>query len=525
MTVLITDSIEQRCAEILRGEGFTVDVKPTMPPAELKKIIGGYEGLIVRSATAVSSEVILEATRMKVIGRAGAGVDNIDVDAATRRGIIVMNTPGGNTVSTAEHTMSMLLALARNIPQANASVREGRWDRKAFVGTELQGKTIGIIGLGKIGREVAARCQAFGMTTIGFDPVLSVDVAMKLNITTVTLDELFARSDVITVHTPLNDETRGLISDRELARCRDGVRLLNCARGGILDEDALLRGLESGKVGGAALDVFVEEPPKGHPLLKHPRVIATPHLGASTEEAQEKVAVQIAQQVADLLHERGVAGAVNAEVIQLAMKKELRPFTELAERMGALQAQLMTGRLKKLSVVCSGYFLTQSSELISAAVLKGLLSRLMSDPVNLVNAPVLARELGVVIAERKETDHEVYTHLLTVEFETASERRRLAGTVFGSSSLRLVEIDGYHLEVAPEGYLLFYKNVDRPGMLASAGSILAEASINIAGVALGRDMPGQRALTVMNVDSPIPQAVLSRLERVDGVFEVRAVRL
>ncbi len=525
MKILVTDGIEARCADILQAEGFSVDVKPTLPADELKAVVGEYDGLVVRSSTLVTADVLKAGKRLKVVGRAGAGVDTIDVETATRLGIVVMNTPGGNTVSTAEHTMSMLLALARNIPQAFASLKEGKWDRKLFIGTELLGKTIGIIGLGKIGREVAARCQAFGMTTIGYDPVLSAEVASKLNIELVSLEEVYGRSDFITVHTPLTDETRHLISDDEIAKCREGVRFLNCARGGILDEAALLRGLESGKVAGVALDVFVEEPPRDNPLLKHPRVIATPHLGASTGEAQEKVAVQIAQQLADLLKERGVAGAVNAEVIRLAMKRELKPFIGLAERLGALQAQLMSGQLKKLSVVCSGQVLVQSSDLISAAVLKGILSHLMTDPVNLVNAPVLARELGIAIVEEKESDHEVYTHLVAVEYETNRERRRFAGTVFGNSSPRLVEMDGYRFEVSPEGYLLFYKNIDRPGMLATVGSILADAKINIAGLALGRDKPGQRALTVINVDSPIPENLLQRMEQIDGVFEVKSVRL
>ncbi|HEY4612354.1 MAG TPA: phosphoglycerate dehydrogenase, partial [Bacteroidota bacterium] len=437
----------------------------------------------------------------------------------------VMNAPGGNTISTAEHTMSMLLSLSRNIPQAFESLRKGKWERKNYVGTELHGKTIGIIGLGKVGREVALRCQAFGMKTVGYDPVLSPDVAVKINITPVSLEEVYERSDFITVHTPLNDDTRGLISDAQFGQCKTGVRILNCARGGIIDERALLKALESGKVAGAAIDVFENEPPGDHPLLKHPHVIATPHLGASTEEAQEKVATQIAQQIADFLKDRGVAGAVNAEVIQMAMRKELKPYVRLAERLGTLLAQMMVGKLKKLIVHCSGGHLVQSSELVSAAVLKGILSHLMSEPVNLINAPVLARELGVVLVEEKESEHEAYTHLLTLEYETEKERRSFSGTVFGNAHLRIVAIDSYHLEINPEGHLLFYKNIDRPGMLATVGSILAQASINIAGLALGRDKPGQKALTIINIDSPIPVQIIRQLEAIEGVFEVKAVKL
>ncbi|MCI0705912.1 MAG: phosphoglycerate dehydrogenase [Ignavibacteriae bacterium] len=525
MRILVTDAVEKVCVDMLKAEGFQVDVEKTMPAEKLKSAIGSYEALIVRSATNVTADVIASAGVMKVIGRAGAGVDNIDVDAATRKGIVVMNTPGGNTISTAEHTMSMLLSLSRNIPQAFDSLRQGKWDRKTFVGTELFGKTIGIVGLGKIGREVAVRCQAFGMTTIGFDPVLGEDIAAKMNIQLVSLEEIYQRSDFITVHTPLNDETRGLLSDTQFGKCKQGVRVLNCARGGIIDEAALMRALESGKVAGAAVDVFETEPPGDHPLLKHPKVIATPHLGASTEEAQEKVAIQIAQQIADYLKDRGVAGAVNADVIHMATKKEIKPYVQLGEKLGSLLAQMMNGQLKKLNVRCSGSYLVQSSELVSAAVLKGILSHVMTEPVNLINAPVLARERGIVIKEQKESEHAAYTHLLTVEYETDKEQKNFAGTVFGNSNLRVVKIDGYHLEINPEGHLLFYRNIDKPGMLATVGSILAQAGINIAGLALGRDMPGQQALTIINIDSPIPVQILRQLEKVDGVFEVRTVKL
>jgi D-3-phosphoglycerate dehydrogenase len=525
MRILVTDSIEQHCIDILKGEGFQVDVQPACSPEKLRGLIQGYEALVVRSATNVTAEVINDSRQLRVIGRAGAGVDNIDVEAATRKGIVVMNTPGGNTVSTAEHTLAMLLALSRNIPQANDSLRKGEWHRKSFVGTELLGKVIGIVGLGKIGREVALRCQAFGMTTIGFDPILASDVAGKMKIEQVPLEELYARSDFITVHTPLNDETRSLISDKELNSCKQGVRVLNCARGGIINEQALLRALESGHVAGAALDVFETEPPGDDPLLKHPLVIATPHLGASTEEAQEKVAVQIAQQIADFLKDRGIAGAVNADVIQMAMKKDMKPYVRLAERLGNLSAQMMSGKLKKLSVICSGDLLTMSSELVSSAVLKGVLSHLMSEPVNLINAPVLARELGIALVEEKESEHEAYTNLVTVVFETEKESKRFSGTVFGHNTLRLVRIDDYHFEINPEGYLLFYKNIDRPGMLASVVSVLSKEGINIAGLALGRDKPGQRALTIINADSQLSAGLVKKVEATDGVFDVRAVRL
>ncbi|MBI4428395.1 MAG: phosphoglycerate dehydrogenase [Ignavibacteriales bacterium] len=525
MKILISDPIEQVCVDLLTSEGFIVDFKPSRPFEELRGMISDYDALIVRSSTQVSSELLSVGKKLKVIGRAGAGVDNIDVDAATRRGVIVMNTPGGNTVSTAEHTMSLLLSLARNIPQANDSLRHGKWDRKKFIGTELLGKTIGVIGLGKVGREVAVRCQAFGMTTIGFDPLLSAEVAGKAHIELVSLSEVFQRSDFISVHTPLNDDTKGLLGDKEIAKCKTGVRIINCARGGIVDEAALRRGLESGKVAGAALDVFEHEPPGEHPLLKNPKVVATPHLGASTEEAQEKVARQIALQVADALKERGVSGAVNAEAIQVAMRKELQPFVALAEKLGALQAQLMRGQLRKVTIACSGSFVTQATELITAAALKGLFSHLLTEPVNLINAPVIAKEMGITIDEERESDHAAYTHLVALTYQTDVEKRKFAGTVFGNSQVRIVQIDDYHMEIHPDGCLLLYKNVDKPGMLAQVGAELAKASINIAGLALGRDKPGEKALTVMNVDSSIPIQTLQKLEQIDGVFEVRTAKL
>ena len=525
MKILISDAIESVCTELLTSAGFEVDNKPGIKPADLKLIIGGYEALVVRSGTQVTADIIAAGTRLRAIGRAGAGVDNIDVEAATRRGVIVMNTPGGNTVSTAEHTLSLLLSLARNIPQANASLKEGKWDRKKYTGMELYGKTVGIIGLGKIGREVAVRCQSFGMTTIGYDPVLGADVASRQNIELVALEAIYARSDIITVHTPLNDETKNLLGTKTLPLCKQGVRIINCARGGIVDEEAILSSLESGHVGGYALDVFVKEPPGDHPLLKHPHVVATPHLGASTEEAQEKVARQIAEQLSDVLLERGLSGAVNAEVVRSAFRPDLHPFMLLGEKLGRLHAQLMSGKLKRITLAMSGSFPSGSSEAVGAAVLKGIFSHVLTEPVNLVNAPLIAKERGVQLEETTGGESAAYTHLLALTVQTDRERRMFAGTVFGSSLLRLVQCDDYHLEVNPEGHLLFYRNIDRPGMLARVGSELASAGINIGGLALGRDNQGKNALTIVSVDSAIPAAVLGKLEAIEGVYEVRAVSL
>jgi len=525
MKILISDPVDESCLLVLRKEGFEVDLKPEIPRDVLKAVISEYDALIVRSGTKVTADIIENAQKLRIIGRAGAGVDNIDVDAATRHGVIVMNTPGGNTVSTAEHTLSLLLALARNIPQAHASLLSGKWERKKFVGVELYGKTIGVIGLGKVGREVAKRCAALGMKVIGYDPILSSDVAMKLGIELLPLDEVYRRSDFLTVHVPLTSETKGMIGEREIGLCKAGVRIINCARGGIVDEAALLKGLNSGHVAGAALDVFSQEPPGRLDLLCHEKVVVTPHLGASTEDAQEKVAVQIAHQVADALLERAFDGVVNASALQQGLQEQIKPFLRLAEKIGSLQAQLMKGKLRSIAVTCSGELLQQHQELLTAAALRGLFSQLLEESVNYVNAPVIAKEMGVDVTEHREGEGKSFRHLLTVGYETEEEKRSISGTVFGSSNLRIVKINEFYLEVNPEGHLLIYSNVDRPGMLASVGSILAKSNINIAGVALGRLEAGKNALTIMSVDSDIPDLTLREIAGLAGVFDAKVVSL
>jgi D-3-phosphoglycerate dehydrogenase / 2-oxoglutarate reductase len=525
MKVLITDPIEQVCTDLLQKEGMQVDAKPGLPADEIKKIIGGYDALIVRSGTKVTADIIAEAKEMKVIGRAGAGVDNIDVGAATRKGIVVMNTPGGNTVSTAEHTMALMMAMARNIPQSFFDLQNGKWERKKYMGTELFGKTLGVIGLGKVGREVAARARAFEMNVIGYDPLLAAEVASKLGLETVSLDDIFKRSDFITVHTPLTEETRGILGEKSFALCKRGVRVINCARGGIIDEQALLKALESGQVAGAAFDVFVKEPPVDNPLLKHPKVVATPHLGASTEEAQEKVAKQIGEQLVDFFKGRGIAGAVNIIDYQTAVSDELRAYLVLAEKLGSLHAQLLNGKVKSITASFRGALLQKSSELLSTAVLKGLLDKMMYAPVNFVNASVLAKEMGIVVSEMKEQDGEHYPQLLTITMQTEKEERSISGTIFGENEMRIVGMDRFHFEIVPEGHLMFYSNLDRPGMLAAVGSLLAASKVNIAGMSLGRSAPGEKAITVMSVDSDIPAPVLNEISKIEGVFEVKTAKL
>jgi len=525
MKILVSDSLEQSLIDVLTGEGFEIDNRPGIKADELRRIVGAYDALVVRSATKVTADVINAATKLKIIGRAGTGVDNIDVPSATRRGILVMNTPGGNTVSAAEHTVSMLLSLARNIPQAHMSLAGGEWERKRFIGTEVFEKTLGVIGLGKIGREVALRCQGLGMKIVGYDPVLGSDVAAKLNIDLVGLEELYRRSDFITVHTPLTNETKHLLNDGTFARCKRGVRVVNCARGGIIDEAALMRALDAGQVAGAALDVFEQEPPENNSLLRHPRVVVTPHLGASTGEAQEKVAFQIAHQIADALKGRGYVGLVNGAALQLALNEELTPYLTLAERMGSLVAQRMAGKLKRLTVSASGELMSSSIEVMKAGVLKGVLSHVQPDPVNFINATMLASDMGLTIIEQKESAKEGFPNLLSVRYETDNEAMEVSGTVFGASTIRLVKLDGFRFEVRPEGFLLIYSNIDRPGMLARVGSILARYDVNIAGVSLGRSAIGANALTVMSIDSDIPAEGMRELLTQEGVSNLKVVNL
>ena len=521
MKILITDPVNQQCINILTGEGIEVVFPTGQSFEELGHAIREADALIVRSQTKVTAELLQAASKLKVIGRAGAGVDNIDVDAATRRGVIVMNTPGGNTISTAEHTISLMLALARNIPQANQSLKDGKWERSAFIGTELFGKTLVIIGMGKVGTEVARRCRGFEMTVIAYDPFLTRETAQKVGVEIVSLDDVFERADFISIHSPLTPETRGLIGASELSKCKRGVRIINCARGGIVEEMELLKALDQGLVAGAALDVFEKEPPGDSPLLRHRNVIATPHLGAATEEAQEKVAIQIAHQVADALKGRAIVGSVNADLIQLSLRKDIQPYLTLAEKMGRLIAQIMEGTIRSITASATGQLLTDSLNLLSAGVLKDMFESVLSEPVNFLNAPIIASERRITIQLQKEEEHDIYPNTFSVRYETDKESRTFSGTVFGKKDVRIVNIDGFHFDVRPEGNLLFYSNIDRPGMLASVSGILARSNINIGGLSLGRYGVGRKALTVVCIDHAISQSILNEIAAIEGVSGVK----
>ncbi|MFN3694775.1 MAG: phosphoglycerate dehydrogenase [Ignavibacterium sp.] len=524
--ILISDSVNQKSIEIFKSAGYSVTYKTDFSRDELLKIIPEYNALVVRSATKVDSELISGMKSMEVIGRAGAGVDNIDISAATQKGILVMNTPGGNTISTAEHTMAMMLSLCRNIPQANKSILDEKWDRKKYSGTELKGKTLAILGLGKIGKEVARRAKAFGLNLIGYDPLLSEDVASELGVKLLKLDDIWKSADIITVHVPLNSETKNLINKEVLNNCKNGVKIINCARGGIVNESDLLESLNSGKVSGAALDVYETEPPDfSNPLLKHPKVICTPHLGASTEEAQEMVAIQIAEQIVDYFSTGKISGAVNISVFSEELPEEIKMFFNLSEKLGVFAAQLLNERLKKITIELNGENLHKFSKELSLAFAKGFLSKKMAEAVNYVNTPIILKELKVSINEKLSSEDSTFRNLITVEMNAADSVKTISGTVFGKSELRIVKIDDYLVEVKPEGNLLVYKNIDKPGMLASVGKILAEKNINIAGLSLGRITQGKDALTIISTDDTISSEELKKINELGGIKEITSVQI
>jgi D-3-phosphoglycerate dehydrogenase len=518
--VLVSDSLAPEGIEVLKRHAprIQLDVKTGLKPAELAAAIEPYDALVIRSGSKVTKEVIEHARALKVIGRAGVGVDNVDLEAATRRGIVVMNSPSGNSVTTAEHTISMMMALARHIPAAYASLRGGKWERGKFTGTEVCNKTLGVIGLGNIGRIVADRALGLKMKVIGYDPFFTAEAAARAGIELVSLDQLYERSDFITVHTPLTDDTRGLIGPAAFAKMKKGVRILNCARGGIVDEAALAEAIRSGKVAGAALDVFVEEPPPpDHPLLKLDNVIATPHLGAATDEAQIQVAVDIANQVADFLLEGVVRHAVNIPALSPHELEVLGPHLKLVEKLGKLAAQLITETPTQVTIGLGGEAANLNAEPLVAAALKGLLSRFVDQELNYVNAPFIARERGIKVTESRSREATDYVNTLVVGVRTAGGGHEVAGAVIGNHGLRLIRIDGYRVEAVPEGYFLMLHNRDVPGVVGAVGTMLGQLGINIAGLELGRDRVGGMALSLVEVDGPVPAAVLDKLKTIPAI--------
>lgn len=527
-TVLLTDPIDPLGHEILSEHGVEIDELLEYDEETLKEHVRAADGWIVRSGTTVTAELIDLAENLEVIGRAGVGVDNIDLDAATRKGILVCNAPDGNTISTAEHACAMLQAMARTIPQANHSLREGKWERKKFSGAELHDKTLGIVGIGKVGRAVAERMQGYGMDLLGFDPIVSEEVANRFDVTLASLDDLLKRSDFITIHAPLNDETEGMIGAEELAQCKDEVRIVNCARGGIVNEEDVLDALDEGEVAAVAVDVYSEEPPESeflHELIAHPNVVATPHIAATTGAAQAKVAKQVTEQVLSALSGDPVDTPVNGMALKMAGQKEVQPYLQLADRLGQIAYQLTDKNVNSLTVRCRGEVPRRYAEVLSVAALRGVLNQWADEPVNFINAPMLAEDIGLRFRESREAEGGSYTTLIEVVVETEDSEHVVAGTLFNGDDLRVVRVNEYDLETRPAGEMLFYKNIDRPGMLASVGQLLAAADINIGALALGRKGRGEMALTAVNVDHAIPEEVLDEIAALDGVEGVRAVHV
>ena len=515
--VLISDKLAPEGVAILeQSPEIELTQKPGIPANELLDIIGPYDALVVRSGTKVTAELIERATSLRVIGRAGIGVDNVDVDAASKRGIVVMNTPGGNNVTTAEHTISMMLALARHIPQADASLRTGEWKRNDFVGIEVAGKTLGVIGIGNIGSIVANRAIGLKMKVIAYDPFITEEAAARLGIELGSLDDLYASADFISVHTPLTPDTKGLVGDAAFAKMKKSARIINCARGGIVDEQALVRALESGRIAGAALDVFEEEPlPRDHPLLGLPQVVCTPHLGASTGEAQLNVAIAVAEQVRDFLVHGVISSAVNVPSVSSEHAGILMPYVTLGEKIGSLYAQLAGRAPSEVRIEYQGEVAEIDCRPVNASVLKGLLAKVVETPVNTVNAPLLAAERGIRLVELRNRQAEGFANSIKVQFVSGKSTSVIEGAVFGRHVTRLVRFNDFHFEVVPEGYILVLHNRDVRGVVGNVGTFLAKHGVNIAGLALGR--VGGEAVSFVHVDSPLDAGQLSQLRKLPDI--------
>ncbi len=525
--VLITDPLSEEGLKLLEAHpDIEFEVVGKKKPEELVQIIEPYDILLVRSGTKVTREVIERAKNLKLIGRAGVGLDNIDVEAATEKGVVVVNAPSGNTISTAEHTWALLMAMMRKIPQAYESLKKGEWNRKAFLGNEVYGKTLGIVGLGRIGSEVAKRALAFGMRVIGYDPFITKEKADRLGIELVSsIDELLPMVDIITFHIPLTEETRHLLNRERIYRLKQGAWVVNCARGGIVEEEALYEALKEGHLSGAALDVFEKEPPEGSPLLELPNVVFTPHLGASTKEAQINVAVEIAQEVINFVDYGFVKNAVNIPSFDPAEMKEIAPFMELAEKIGTFQSQVAPGRAEVIELLFIGGLAEKNVTPLVSAFLKGYFETALGDTVNYLNSMKIARERGIKVLQFKINESEGYSNLFASIVKAGEKKRVVAGTVFEDKHPRIVKIDDFFLEFSPKGYVLLLENRDVPGVIGKVGSILGENGVNIAGLHLGRTAPGKRAVSVIIVDSSIPEEVLRKIEQEPEIFSARLIKL
>ncbi len=524
--VLVSDPLAEEGLVILRA-AVDVDVKTDLKEEELIQIIGNYDALLVRSSTDVNAKVIEAGKKLKFIGRAGVGVDNIDMDAATRKGIIVANAPEGNTLAATEHTMAMMQSLARNIPQANVSLKKKEWKRSKFMGVELNEKTLGIVGFGRIGREVAKRANAMDMKCVAYDPFITKERAAQLGVEMMSMAELFKVADVITVHTPLIAETKHVINEKSIATMKDGVRIINCARGGIIDEKALYDAVKSGKVAGAALDVFETEPPTESPLLTLDQIIVTPHLGASTIEAQVNVAVSVAKQCVEVLNGGSAKYVVNAPMVPAELTDVLAPFAQLAEKMGRFVTQIAGGRLSSVELIYGGELSVYAGSMkyVTRMALKGLLDPVLQAPVNIVNADFIAKERGIAISETVTQESSGFKNLITIRVKTDKGEETVSGTVFFKGRSRIVAVGGYTMDMIPEGYVIVSRHLDKPGVIGRASTILGKCNINIAGMQVGRINPGEHAIMVLNVDSDVPDSVMEEIRGMPGIFTATCAKI
>ena len=523
--VLISDKLSPAAIQIFRDRGVEADFQPDLgkDKERLAAVIGDYDGLAIRSATKVTPKVLANASRLKVIGRAGIGVDNVDIPAATAKGVIVMNTPFGNSITTAEHAIALMFAVAREIPAADASTQAGQWEKNRFMGVEITSKTLGIIGCGNIGSIVAERAIGLRMRVIAFDPFLSPERAQDLGVEKVELDELFARADFITLHTPLTEKTRNVIDRQALFRMKKGVRIINCARGGLVDEVALREALDAGHVAGAGFDVFVTEPATENPLFGHPAVVCTPHLGAATSEAQENVALQVAEQMSDYLLRGAVSNAVNSPSITAEEAPRLRPFVALAEKLGSFAGQLTDSGVTAVRIEYEGLVAGMNTRALTSAAVTGLLKPLLAD-INMVSAPVIARERGIAIEEVLREDADTYDSVVRLTVTTDGLTRHVAGTVYADGKPRIIDIKGIEIEAAFGPSMLYVTNEDKPGYVGALGATLGAAGVNIATFNLGRAAEGGDAIAIVQIDGDIPDAVVAQVQALEHVKQARALR-
>lgn len=521
MKVLVSDNLGEAGIKMFQeAEGIEVDVKTGLAPEALKEIIGDYDALAIRSATRVTEELLQSARRLKVVGRAGIGLDNVDIPAATKRGIVVMNTPGGNVITTAEHTIAMLLSLARNIPRGTATMKAGSWEKKKLQGREIYNKVLGVIGFGKIGSIVADRARGLKMQVIVHDPMVNPELVQKAGFECVSMEALLGRADFITLHVPKLKDTTGFINRQAFEQMKSGVMLINCARGGIVDEADLQEAIESGKVAGAALDVFATEPPGEHPLLQLDQVICTPHLGASTEEAQTNVATAVAAQIIDYLQNGTILNAVNVPSVTGELLNKLRPFLTLGDLIGSLQAQMISGAIKEVGIQFAGDFQGLDMAPVATAVLKGLLAPVVKDDVNFVNANLIAKERGIKVTQTTLAESDEYISLITVHVITTDMTNTVSGTIFGKTDARIVKINTFRLELVPKGHLALIHNIDIPGSIGEIGTTLGKHKINIGRMQVGQEEEGDRNIIFLSTDTPIPQIVIDELRSLSTVKTV-----